>query len=128
MKSFLLILFLFFAANVFAQRNADAIVGKWMKVPKKDMVIEVFRENGEFRGKITWTREENPNKPTGFVIVDKLQYNADKDIWDNGRIHDPSSGSTYSATARIEDGGKLSVHGYKGLKLLGTTKHFERVE
>ncbi len=128
MKYLILPIILFFSATACAQRNADAIVGKWLKVPKKDMVIEVFRENDEFRGKITWTKQENNNKPNGFLIMDNLQYNPEKHIWENGRIHDPSSGSTYSATAKLEEGGKLSVHGYKGIKLLGTTKYFERVE
>jgi uncharacterized protein (DUF2147 family) len=127
MKVILLPILLFLSLHAAAQRNADAIVGKWLKVPKKDMVIEVFRENDEFRGKITWTKVEDARKPHGFLIMDRLQYNAAKHTWENGRIHDPS-GSTYSATAKLDAGGKLSVHGYKGLRMLGKTKYFEKVE
>ncbi len=127
MKFIFLPIFLFLSANVCAQRNADAIVGKWMKVPKKDMVIEVFREKDEFRGRITWTKVDDPKKPNGFLIMDKLKYNASKQIWENGKIHDPS-GSSYSASARLDAAGKLSVHGYKGLRMLGKTKYFEKVE
>ncbi len=128
MKFLFVHLLLFCSFSVSAQRNADAIVGKWLKIPKKDMVIEVFKQNDEYKGKITWTKEDNPKKPEGFLIIDKLQYNADKHTWENGKIYDPSSGSSYSATAKFDTGGTLAVHGYKGMKLLGSTKYFERVE
>jgi uncharacterized protein (DUF2147 family) len=128
MKSIIFPVLLFFSISVCAQRNEDAIVGKWLKIPRKDMVIEVSKENNEYVGRITWTREHDIKKPHGFRIMDKLQYNAEKKIWEKGKIYDPSSGSTYSATAKLASGGTLEVHGYKGMKFLGKTKYFERVE
>ncbi len=128
MKLILFTFLLFFFIPVFAQRSEDAILGKWLKIPNKDMVIEVSKENDEYIGKITWTKENDEKKPQGFRIMDRLQYNAEKKIWENGKIYDPSSGSTYSATAKLDSGGTLEVHGYKGMKFLGKTKYFERVE
>lgn len=128
MKLVILLLLLFFTPATYAQTEADAIVGKWLKVPKKDMIIEVFKEEEEYKGKITWTLEESENKPMGFLILEKLQYNSEKKCWENGKIHDPSSGGSYSATVKLDAAGTLEVHGYKGMKFLGRTKYFEKVK
>lgn len=128
MKLILLLLVLLSSAGTEAQPPEDAIIGKWLKIPKKDMIIEVYREAEEYKGKITWTQENEENKPTGFLILEKLQYNSKKQCWENGKINDPSSGGVYSATIKLDPGGTLEVHGYKGMKLLGRTKYFERVK
>jgi uncharacterized protein (DUF2147 family) len=127
MKLILTLLILFSSPKTNAQPGADAIVGKWLKIPKKDMIIEVYRDNDEYKGKISWTMHHDKKKPTGFLILEKLQYNTRKQIWENGKIYDPSGGS-YSATAKLDPGGKLQVLGYKGMRFLGKTKYFERVK
>jgi Uncharacterized protein conserved in bacteria len=109
------------------QTRGDAIVGKWLKIPKKDMIIEVYRVEDEYKGKISWTIDEE-SKPTGFLILEDLQYNSKKQVWENGKVYDPVSGGVYSATARLDAGGTLEVMGYKGMKFFGITKYFERVK
>ena len=92
------------------------------------MIIEVYREEDEYRGKIAWTINNDKKKPSGFLILKDLQFNSKKQLWENGKIYDPVSGRIYSATARLDAGGTLEVLGYKGMKFLGKTKYFERVK
>ena len=128
MKLSLLLSLFCFVLSVNAQRSGDEILGKWMKIPKKDLVIEVYKHQGEYKGKISWSKDKDEKKPAGFLILEKLRYNAEKGMWENGKIHDPITGSTYSATAKLDTEGTLQVYGYKGFKWLGTTKYFERVD
>jgi uncharacterized protein (DUF2147 family) len=90
-------------------QNADAIVGKWLKANKKDLIIEVFKVNGEYRGKITWSKDKS--KPVGFLMLEKLKYNQKEKKWEDGEIHDPKSGRSYNASAILQSDGTLEVTG-----------------
>ena len=127
MKYTLLILAVLFFSPVFSQNNSDAIVGKWIRIPKEDMIIEVFKSGNEYKGKITWTKDNDKNKPIGFIILEDLNFNQKKTMWTNGKIQDPNSGRTYDAEAKIKSNGILEVLGYLGLKMIGSTKEFKRV-
>lgn len=128
MKLILFLLVMFTTHNANRQPEADAIVGKWLKIPKKDMIIEVYKEEDEYKGKIHWTIDNNEKKPPGFLILEDLQYNSKKQLWEKGKVYDPLSGGVYTAIARLDEGGTLEVLGYKGMKFFGITKYFERVK
>ena len=110
-----------------AQDNPEDICGKWINIPKENTIIEVYRCNNEYNGKIVWTKDDDKKKPISFIILEKLKYNPGTKTWESGKIHDPNSGNTYNATAKIENDGTLEVHGYMGFKFLGTTKSFKKV-
>jgi uncharacterized protein (DUF2147 family) len=129
MRLILLFLLGFSSYNICAQENADLIVGKWLKTPNEDMIIEVYKTGQEYKGKIKWTKESDPKKPVGFVILDNLKYNTASKNWENGKIHKPDSGSTYNATAKIQADGTLEVRGYMGgMKFFGRKKYFKKVK
>lgn len=112
----------------FAQNNADAIIGKWLKIPKEDLIIEVYKVKDEYKGKIKWTKDNDKKKPVGFIILEDLKYNPKSKKWENGKVHDPNSGSTYTATAKIKSEGTLEVNGYMGFIFFGAKKNFRRVK
>jgi uncharacterized protein (DUF2147 family) len=122
---FSLVLLMLFSISAHSQMAEDKILGKWMKTPGDDLVIEVYKINNEYQGKITWANND-ASKPIGFIILEQLKYSDKSKSWVNGKIHSPS-GSTYSATARLKEDGSLEVHGYKGMKLLGKKRYFKRV-
>ncbi len=122
------IILILFSLKGYAQNNADAIIGKWLKTPKEDLIIQVYKTGNEYKGKITWTKGNDPKKPVGYVILENLKYNANKKMWKGGKIHDPNSGSTYEAEANIKSDGTLEVLGYMGMKFLGSKKYFKRVK
>ena len=55
-----------------AQTTANSIVGKWMKTPKEDLVIEVMQSGDEFIGKISWSRDTTIAK--GYQILEGLSF------------------------------------------------------
>lgn len=72
------IILILFSLKGYAQNNADAIIGKWLKTPKEDLIIQVYKTGNEYKGKITWTKGNDPKKPVGYVILENLKYNANK--------------------------------------------------
>lgn len=114
--------------NCYAQHNTDAIISKWLKIPKEDLIIEVYKTKGEYRGKITRSKNNDKKKPVGFIILDNLRYNSKSKKWENGKIHNPASGKTYAATAKLKSDGLLEVSGYMGFSFLGTKRSFRRAK
>ena len=127
MKCSLLIAAIFcFCSFASAQSQADKIVGKWLKMPKQDLIIEVYPSGSGYNGKIAWSADNT--KPKGYVILENLQFDDDNNSWENGRIHDPRSGSQYKAAAKLKEDGMLEVLGYKGIKIIGSKRSFRRVK
>jgi uncharacterized protein (DUF2147 family) len=128
MKRLWILFLILLSSKCFSQQEADAIIGKWMNVPKQNTTIEVFKINNQYQGKIVWTKTPDKKKPIGYIILQKLEYNPIKKIWENGVIKEPNSGITYDATAKIKSDGLLEVHGYMGFKFLGKKKSFRKVK
>jgi uncharacterized protein (DUF2147 family) len=127
MKQFFVFITIFSSLKTFCQREADAIIGNWINIPKQNTIIGVYKVNNEYKGKIIWSKDSDKKKPIGFIILEKLQYSSKSKIWENGKIHDPNSGYTYSATAKIKSDSILEVNGYIGFKFFGTKKNFKKV-
>jgi uncharacterized protein (DUF2147 family) len=128
MKKLFLLFIILSSLKAFSQKEADAIIGKWINIPKQNTMIEVYKINNEYRGKIVWTKFPDEKKPIGFIILEKLEYNSKRKIWDNGEVKVPNSAINYDATARIKDDGTLEVNGYIGFKFLGKKKNFRKVK
>jgi uncharacterized protein (DUF2147 family) len=125
-------------SGVTAQSTApDAIVGTWWS-PKKDARIELFKSGPKLMGKIAWVLPErrddldvnNPDKAlrdkkiVGSVIFKDFTFEGGK--WTHGKVYDPDSGKTYSASMRLVDSDTLSIHGYLVIPLLGRSEIFKR--
>lgn len=143
LKSLVFLFFIpgcFFSLDIYAQANPDAILGIWYN-EEKDAKIKIYKENGEFFGKIVWhkTGEEisayddnNPDpelrkrKKVGLVILTDFEF--DDGQWDNGEIYDPKSGKTYSCMIKLQKDGSIHVRGYIGISLLGRTTQWTKAE
>ena len=104
----ILILILLFSLKGYSQ-NPDVIVGKWIKANKEDLIIEVFKVNDEYNGKVSWSRDNK--KPIGFLMLENLRYNQKSKNWEGGKIHDPNSNRSYDATLAMQSDGTLEVSG-----------------
>jgi uncharacterized protein (DUF2147 family) len=127
MKLLFILFFSVLTDNCFSQNDSDLIVGKWLKTSKQDLIIEVYKSGNEYKGKIAWTMNIDSAKHVGFQILEGLTYNSKKQEWANGKVHDPKSGNTYSAIAKVRSDGILEVLAYKGMKFIGKRKYFKRV-
>jgi uncharacterized protein (DUF2147 family) len=116
------IIALLFSVKGYSQ-NADAILGKWLKANKEDLVIQVFKVGQEYKGKITWSKDKK--KPVGFVMLEKLKYNKEEKEWEGGKIHDPNSDRSYNATVKMNPDGTIEVIG--GMLFVKVKRVFKRV-
>lgn len=123
MKQILIALAIMLSLKGYSQ-NADAIIGKWLKTNKEDLIIEVYKVKNEYKGKIGWSKDNR--KPVGFVMLENLKYNPKSKKWENGKIHDPNSGRSYNATAIMKSDGTLEVSG--AFLLVGIKRTFKRVK
>ena len=125
MRHLLLLPIFLFSYKCYAQDERDLIIGKWLKTPKEDLIIEVYKLADEYKGKITWSKDSADF--VGFPILEGLKYNERKKIWSGGKIRNPKSEGSYSANAKIRSDGTLEVLAYKGMKFIGRKKYFKRV-
>ena len=128
MKQLFLSLIFLSAIQCYGQTNSETIVGKWLKLPKEDLIIEVYPTGNAYSGKISWVKPSDTSKQVGFLILENLAFNEQKKFWEHGNIYSPGSGNVYSADATIKPDGTLEVLGYKGMKFIGKKKYFRRVK
>ncbi|EKD54090.1 MAG: hypothetical protein ACD_60C00125G0014 [uncultured bacterium] len=92
-------------------------------------VVKIFPTKDVAKAKIcTACDGDKHNQPiVGMVIMSGLKLNNNQ--WKNGQILDPENGKTYSCSARlVENGKKLSIHGYVGFPMFGRSQTWERVD
>ncbi len=123
MKKILLACIIMFSLKGYSQ-NADAIIGKWLKEPKEDLIIEVYKVGRIYNGKIN--RSEDKRKPVGFVMIENLKFNSKTKKWEGGKIHDPNSNQSFNANARLKSNGTLEVVG--AMLFFKSKKTFTRVK
>ena len=66
MKQIIILLAILFSFKGYSQNNPDAIIGKWLKTPKEDLIIEVYKVKNEYQGKISWSKDNK--KAVGFAM------------------------------------------------------------
>jgi len=130
-----------------AQKNPDAIIGKWMS-EEDNLEVEVFKEAGQFKAKVLWfddsddkskpwntrTDEKNPKKElrnrkiVGMEVLSGLTYDEDDDEWVDGTIYDSKSGKEWSSKCWINKDNLLKVRGYWLVSLFGETMTFKKTK
>jgi len=148
MKCVAITLFIFFTAlNVNAKNNPVAIIGKWAALPKKNLVVEVFRMGKEYKARVAWFNDrDDPSKPMklrldeknpdpalrkrkllGLEVLTNMVYNARANRWESGKIYDAKSGRIWSSTAWLTNDGILKVRGFWHFEFIGKNMNFIKV-
>ncbi|MEO6136792.1 MAG: DUF2147 domain-containing protein [Ginsengibacter sp.] len=143
---FLFLLLISCQCLVYAQNNADEILGKWMSV-QNNCMVDVYKNGQEYRAKIIWFDDsddpsrpmnerldiENPDKKLrsqkilGSNVLKELIYNYKNKVWKNGYVYDATSGRTWNASVWLLADGTLKVRGYWHFQFLGQNLFFKRV-
>ena len=114
-----------------AAQDADKILGVYKAVEEgKESKVEFTRQaDGSYRGQIIWLKQ--PDNPDGtpkldvknpdaskravradrVVVVDGVKYDAKKNVWNGGRVYDPTKGKDYKVEVSFEDARTLRVKG-----------------
>jgi uncharacterized protein (DUF2147 family) len=116
-----------------AADTADpAILGKWL-TESGHGVIEIARCENAVCGRIVGI-DRTPSEPMPTDVTGRSQcglqiiseaMQAKDDAW-YGRIVDPRDGAIYHAKLWVDDDGRLSLRGYVGIPLLGSTQVWSR--
>lgn len=148
MKYIVTILLFLGTSSFHAANSADAIIGKWIAIPKENVIVEVYKENNEYKGKVVWFKDsddksrpmntrlddKNPNqnlrsrKLIGLEVLNNLVYNAKNSRWESGKIYDAKSGRTWNSSAWFTKDGVLEVKGFWHLEFIGQNMSFKRVQ
>lgn len=136
-KTILFILYmLLIQSTLFANNNADVILGEWISEPK-DGKITIFKQGDRYFGKITWGKtpgKKDVNNPdarlknreiVGSVILKDFVFTGSS--WEKGTIYDPHSGKTYDCILKVKDNNhKLDIRGFVGMAMFGRTSTWSR--
>lgn len=138
------LLSIFFCTQALAQDAGDKILGLWESGNGKARV-KIEKIGSKYYGKIVWLREpidpetqkpkvDKNNPDASMRNVPLKGYRMFKDFtfanseWSGGTIYDPESGSTYSCVIKAKDDNSLEIRGYVGVKALGRTDVWKRVQ
>jgi uncharacterized protein (DUF2147 family) len=149
MKSFLklcsFVAILTLVVGFTANEDGDRLIGVWQPSNGKARV-KIEKIGAKYYGKIVWLKE--PNDPTtqkpkvdknnpdasmqnvplkGYRLLKDFIYSG-KDEWTEGTIYDPENGSTYSCVINMKDKNTIEIRGYIGVKALGRTDVWKRLE
>lgn len=123
----------------------DDIIGIW-KPEKEDFKVEIYKDDGDFSGKIIWMK--NPNGKNGQPILDKLnpqrnrraqpilglemaerfEFNSYDKNWEDGMIYNPMTGETMKCTIKMLDKDTLELVGFVGFSLSEIKVTWKRVD
>ncbi len=135
---------LFFTFSSTAQRNPDAILGKWITTDNK-LIVEVYRQSTNYKAKIIWFKdvnnkamnekldEKNPDKALrnrkwlGMEVLRNLRYDAGNNDWEEGIIYDAKHGREWDSIAWINNDHLLKVKGYWIFKFISETLIFKKI-
>ena len=145
-KQLFLFLFLLTSTSLFAQKDADQIVGTW-QTGSGNARVEIYKNANNFQGKIIWLSEpidpstkkpktdiKHPNSKLhtrpllGLINLWGFSYNEKEGNWEHGHIYDPKSGKEYKCTITTKDNNSLNVRGFIGFSMIGRTDIWTRVK
>lgn len=131
MKKFLMMFLCLMMATMSAFAQADKIVGTY-KTERNGVnsKIKIFKVGNGYRAQVTWVDnikkedgsirldDKNPDKAKRsvradqIVLIDKVTYDKDDKVWEDGKIYDPTNGKTYKVKLDFKDDKTLRVRGY----------------
>ncbi len=142
-KLFLLATIVFSTINsVQSQNKEDAIIGTW-EMNDGSAKMKVFKAGNEYQAQLLWGKDivnpdgsskkdlNNPDKKLqsrnllGIIYLTGLIYHDGQ--YEKGRIYNNANGKTYKCYVWIKKG-KLHLRGYLGMKMLGQTTQWKRIE
>jgi uncharacterized protein (DUF2147 family) len=138
----------FLAATMLTpMEEADALLGQWL-TDEGEARIEIIKKDGQYEGCVVWLKtpvypegdpecgspvrdrqNPDPDKRTqpiiGSTMLKGFEY-AEKDKWKNGDIYNAKNGKTYNAKLTLKEKDHLTVRGFVGISLLGSSTVWTR--
>ena len=142
--SILLVLWLF-ASTISAAAAPGASPEGYWRTAGGNGIVEITHcgADGALCGKIAWFRlDPNDPNPQGLDLKNPDPSRRSRPLcglifmygfrpnglghWDGGTVYDVENGNTYSVMITLRPDGKLDLHGYIGISLLGRSEIWTR--
>jgi uncharacterized protein (DUF2147 family) len=125
-----------------ASQPGNSPEGRWL-TEKKNGIVEIFQCGNNLCGRLLWFRIkpgdsnqqgvdlENPdpkqrNRPLcGLVFMSGFKPDGPNG-WEDGRVYNSDDGNTYHATMTLQPDGRLRLHGYIVVTLIGASEVWTR--
>ncbi|CAM3187410.1 DUF2147 domain-containing protein [Streptobacillus felis] len=133
---------------IFSMAAKEYAFGRWITETSSEsnrIIVDIYEKNNKVYGKIYQLTERfddkgklkkdvnNPDKSKqsrtleGIDFVSGFTYNESKDMYEKGKIYDPSTGKTYDCYMFLQENGTLKVRGHlPGVTLIGKTQVWKR--
>ena len=125
--------------------DGDRLIGIWEPADGRAK-IKIEKIGSKYYGKIVWLKvpdDPETNKPKldknnpdstmrknpikGNRILKDFTYKGENE-WTGGSIYDPKNGKTYKCVITMKDNNNIDIRGYVGIKTLGRTEAWKRVQ
>ncbi len=145
MRTLLLLISLFYGTATISQNtDGDAIIGVWETGNGKARV-NIIKSGNYYYGRIVWLKEpmneegkpkvdkNNPDESKrltpvlGLRLLAGFEFKGDN-LWEEGTIYDPESGSTYKCKISLEDNNTMNIRGFIGISAFGRTDTWKRLQ
>lgn len=129
---------LFSSFFLLSQNTKEELLG-YYSAPGGESIFKFYKQGDKYFAKPIWMKrperldELNPDatkrnrKILGSVLLWDFEFDG-KNTWTKGHIYDANKGKTYKAKITRDKKGNLALRGYVGVKLLGKTEYFIKVE
>ncbi len=104
--------------SVAAEEEGEGPLGVWLDHTGRG-AVEITQCGEAVCGKVVWVADAKNSEGCGLEILGDVKPMGDG-TYDEGWIYDPDRDAKFSVEL-VPQGNKLSVHGYKGIKMLGET-------
>lgn len=140
---FIALMTVVFGAN--AQNAGDKILGVYKAVQEGNVSKVRFTKNGNgYKAQIIWLeKDKNPdgtkrtdsknsnaakrNTPADqIVLIEKVTYDKNKDVWNGGKVYDPTKGKSFNVEVKFKDAKTLAVKG--SLAIFSQTVYWTKIE
>jgi uncharacterized protein (DUF2147 family) len=99
----------------------DNVIGKW-KMGKAENIIEIYKDNGKYFGKISELKtRDNDALYEGQIILKNFIYDEDEKLWTGGTVYAPKKNKEYKAELVLKDNNTLEIKVKAGMFGKSTT-------
>lgn len=123
-KGIFILIFLLFSSTIgIAQIEEGSIEGDWQN-ENKSRIVNMYKNKGRLFAKIV---EDDNKENTGKVIIRGLKFNKRNKEWSGGKLQLPGMTHPVKCYIKFEDENKIKIVGYHGIRLLGESKVYYRL-
>ncbi len=111
----------------------------YYSAPGGESIFKFYKQGNKYYAKPVWMKrpqrldELNPDpakrkqKILGSIILWDFEFDG-KNAWTKGHIYDANKGKIFKAKITRDKEGNVAIRGYVGVKLIGKTEYFVKVD